>query len=196
MIAAHNNIALARQQLLPGDVISGYITNGGSAINIIPAYTSASFATRAPSKQRLAAVNERLYQCFEAGALASGAKVEITKGNQYDDHVPNKLIGGSYRHWFNLLGGHIPAPEIDLVNGLLPGGTDQGNVSHIIPSLHGVFHIHSEVGIHSADFALAAKTEGAHEKAMVVAKALALTGLDFLTCQDLIDELRNDFPLI
>ena len=193
MISAYGNIALVRQQCHPGAVVSGYITNGGSAVNIIPDYTSAAIATRAPTKARLAELNKKVFSCFEGGAVATGATVKITLEGGYDDHVPNELIGRIYRKWFNVLGGDIAEIKEDLENGLLPGGTDQGNVSHVIPSLHAIFKIDSKCGPHQLGFAAAAKTEEAHTKGLRTAKAMCLTAVDIMAERDLLNEIKRSF---
>ena len=150
-------------------------------------------ATRAPTKAQLAELNKKVFSCFEAGAVATGATVKITSEGGYDDHVPNKPIGRIYRKWVNAIGGDIPETNEDLENGLLPGGTDQGNVSHVVPSLHAIFKIDSKCGPHQLGFAAAAKTEEAHTKGLRIAKALCLTALDIIAERGLLNDIKKSF---
>lgn len=184
---------MLRQQSKTTDVISGYITNGGSAINIIPDYTSAVIATRAPTKKDLEELDRKVKLCFEAGSISSGATIKMERFSGYDDHVTNPVLANSYKKWFNALGGRIPGSKEDLENGVSPGGTDQGNVSHITPSLHALFYIDSPCGPHQAGFAEAAKAESALDKALMVAKALALTAVDILVEKGLLEEVKQSF---
>ena len=73
MVVAQIAIGLLRQQLQPGDRVHGIVTKGGHAANIIPAETTADFMVRAATSERLEAVVARVADCFEAGALATGA---------------------------------------------------------------------------------------------------------------------------
>ena len=69
---------------------------------------------------------KRVYACFEAGATATGAELKITPGGSYDDHVPNKALGRSYRYFFNRLGGQILREDIDVIKSVTTASTDQG----------------------------------------------------------------------
>ncbi len=73
--------------------------------------------------------------------------------------------------------------------------TDIGNVSHKIPALHAVFAIPTEPDVkpHDAAFAAAAGTDIAHEKALVVGKALALVGFDILTQDKMYAAVKADW---
>ena len=80
MTMAQVGIGLLRQQLEPGDQIHGIITGGGLAPNIIPHHSTADYMWRAPSLEALHKLEERVHRCFEAGALATGATLEIERG--------------------------------------------------------------------------------------------------------------------
>lgn len=146
------------------------------------------------------ALKTRVDACFAAGATATGAKLKVTYQGSYDDHVPNRALGASYRRHFNRLGGDIPTPEQDAVNATTAASTDQGNVSYAMPSLSAGFWIRSEGkggeqlgGPHTPDFAQAARTEEAHALAMRVGKALAATAVDVLTDEKLLKEVKKEF---
>ncbi|KAH7360643.1 hypothetical protein BKA65DRAFT_604067 [Rhexocercosporidium sp. MPI-PUGE-AT-0058] len=180
LITAYNALSVLRQQTMPGDIIQGHITNGGSAPNIIHAYTSGIFVVRALSKKRLAVLKEKVFKCFQAGAEATGAKLKITKMMGYDDNVPNKAMGRVCRGAMNTLGSNIAEEEIDLIRGATQASTDQGNISYAMPSLSLDFMIESEDGPHSPGFAASARTRQAHVAALRAGKGLAVTGLEVL----------------
>ncbi len=118
---------------------------------------------RSASRARLDALKARVVRCLEAGATATGARLEITPSKySYLNHVPNRALGGVYERYFNELGGEIPAGYTAVTQ----ASTDQGNVSHVLPSLHGNFWIRSEDeegsqlgGPHTPDFEKAARSE-------------------------------------
>ena len=138
--------------------------------------------------------------CFEAGATATGASLKITPGTSYDDHMPNRALGRSYRHFFNRLGGDIPTPELDYITGRTQASTDQGNISYAMPSISPSFWIRSEDGDgnqlggpHTPDFEKAARSAESHELAKRAAKTLAAVAVDVVSTPGLLDEAKKEF---
>ena len=193
LVTAYNAISVLRQQTMPGDVIQGYITDGGVAPNIIHAYAAGIFVVRATGKKRLAVLREKVEKCFQAGAEATGARLKVEEMMAYDDHVPNRALGRVCRRAFNGLGGEIPGQDLDWIKGRSFASSDQGNVSWAMPSLSLGFRILSEEGPHNPGFAKAARTRDAHVRALRAAKALALTGLEVLTDEKLLKEAKREF---
>lgn len=196
LVIAYNAVSVLRQQTQPGDIIQAQITNGGLRPNIIHAYCSGLFVVRSASKARLDALKTRVAACFEAGATATAATLKVSSvGNSYQDHVPNHALGRVYRRAFNRLGG-----QIDELTAVTQASTDQGNISHAMPSLHPNFWIRSEDeagrqlgGPHTPDFEKAARTEEAHALAMRVGKALAATAVEVLVSSELLGEIKHEF---
>lgn len=71
-------IGLLRQQLPSGTRVHGIQTRGGEAPNAIPEKTEGGWYVRAETLADLEGLEERVYRCFEAGALASGCELSIT----------------------------------------------------------------------------------------------------------------------
>jgi metal-dependent amidase/aminoacylase/carboxypeptidase family protein len=78
MVIGYSGLSVLRQQTMPGDIIQGYITDGGIAPNIIHAYVAGIFVARALTKTRLAVLKKKVEKCFEAGAEATGATLKLT----------------------------------------------------------------------------------------------------------------------
>jgi metal-dependent amidase/aminoacylase/carboxypeptidase family protein len=158
-----------RQQTQPGDIIQSQIINGGLKPNIIHAYASGQFVVRSATKDRLDALRARVLHCLNAGAVATGARLEITSSRySYQDHVPSRALGNSYRRHFVALGGRIPHDYTAVTQ----ASTDQGNISHALPSLHTNFWIESEDGgPHTADFEKAARSDDAYVAVCLCNKA-------------------------
>jgi len=161
LVVAYNAVSVLRQQTQPGDIIQSQITNGGLKPNIIHAYSSGQFVVRSATKARVDALHARVLPCFSAGATATGAKLKVTPFRySYQDHVPNHVLAATYRKHSNALGSEIP----ETYTAVTQASTDQGNVSHVLPSLHTNFFIESEGeggGPHTSDFAKAARSERA-----------------------------------
>lgn len=187
LITAYNALSVLRQQTMPGDIIQGYITEGGTATNIIHARASGKFGVRANTQARLKELRKKVDACFEAGALATGAKLEMSQEESYADHVPNRALGRSYTRYFNSLDPDPPIEEDqdkDAIIGRTGASTDQGDISYAMPSLSAGFAIPPGplgTGPHNPEFAKSAGTREAFDRAMRVGKGLAGTALVVLT---------------
>lgn len=78
LITAYNAVSVLRQQTQLGDIIQCQITNGGLKPSIIHSYASGQFVVRSATQARLDALKVRVIQCLTAGAVATGAKLNIT----------------------------------------------------------------------------------------------------------------------
>lgn len=182
---------------MPGDVIQGNITNGGVRPNVIHAYTAGNFVVRANTQGRREELKKKVDACFEAGATATGATLQMTPVMSYADHVPNRVLGASYRKNFNELSPSQPIPgsdDVDEIDGRTMASTDQGDISYAMPSLNAGFAIvpgPGGNGPHNPEFAKAAGTRDAFERCLRVGKALAGTAVDILTEDGLLAEVKK-----
>src|SRR5205085_120521 len=71
-------VGLLRQQLPSTVRVHGLVTRGGEAPNAIPERTEGRWYVRAETLSELADVEERVWRCFEAGALATGCELTVT----------------------------------------------------------------------------------------------------------------------
>lgn len=83
-------------------------------------------------------------------------------------------------------------PTVDETTG---GSTDMGNVSHYVPSFHGMFVIPTspDVVIHNPKFTAAASTNEAHAEAIAFAKGMAMLALRVLAEEVVAEGARRDF---
>ncbi|KAI1504600.1 hypothetical protein F5X99DRAFT_416571 [Biscogniauxia marginata] len=197
LITAYNALSVLRQQTMPGDVIQGNITDGGVRPNVIHAYTAGNFVARANTQARLVELKKKVDACFEAGASATGATLKVTPVQSYADHVPNRVLAGRYRRYFNELSPPHKISEnddVDEIQGRTMASTDQGDVSYAMPSLSPGFSIPAGPegnGPHSPDFAQASGTRVAFERALRVGKSLAGVAIDVLSTEGLLDEVKR-----
>lgn len=131
LVVAQTAVALARQQLPPGVVVSIVVTDGGVGPNVIPARSAARFEIRAGDLGTLESAYARVLRCFEAGAHAADCGLKIERhGNVFAELRQDAFLSEAYAEAMRGRGRevrHDPAPV---------ASTDMGNVSHAVPSIH------------------------------------------------------------
>ena len=142
LTVAQTSIGLLRQHLRPTDRVHGFTTHGGEAPNVIPAHTSARYIVRAENIEELKDVRTKVYRCFEAGAIATGSKLEIRGGDKpYADVRYDHEISQIYQRNAEAVGREFP--PLSPMMARLAASTDMGNVSQVIPSIHPMIGINS-----------------------------------------------------
>ncbi|MDA0352572.1 MAG: M20 family metallopeptidase [Chloroflexi bacterium] len=171
MLLGFAALGLLRQQIEPTHRVHGVITHGGDSPNIIPERTEARLLVRAPTREQVDALRERVLACFSGAAQQTGCTLDATwSDSPYENLRQNPKLADAYLESFEALGGTIRP-------GLGGGSTDMGNVSQVLPGLHPHYRIPSEGGNHTRAFTGAAATEESHEATIRAAQALALASL-------------------
>ncbi|KAI9249190.1 hypothetical protein BDA99DRAFT_524270 [Phascolomyces articulosus] len=189
------SIGLLRQQLLGTDRVHGIITDGGKAPNIIPDYTAASMAVRAPTTARVQELMDKVGKCFNAAALATGCEVEIKwrESGICKNVTQNSVMAEMYAKYYEEITGK-PLPSRQVQEAAQVGAsTDFGNVSALVPAIHPLFEIYTEDFPHTASFADAAGTTKAHEGAIIASKSLAMVGAHLLLEKGYFDNVSREF---
>jgi amidohydrolase len=191
MLIAYNSINSLRQHIRRTARVHGVITDGGQAPNIVPGHSAASFLVRAEDDEYLEDLKLRVIDCFEAGAKATGAKLELTwNPNQYAAMNTNPAIADVHRRNLARLGREVPEQETPRPL----GSTDMGNVSKIVPGIHPTICIApTEVNGHSPEFAEYAVSAAGDKAVIDGAKALAMTAIDILADADLRARMQAEF---
>ncbi|WP_285489142.1 M20 family metallopeptidase [Amycolatopsis taiwanensis] len=171
-------VGLLRQQLPSSVRVHGVMTSGGEAPNAIPARTEGRWYVRAESLDQLAETEEKVWRCFEAGALATGCTLDITpESKPYAEFRTFQPALEAYVRNAEQLGRVFdqgsPARRMNRAS------TDMGNVSQVVPAVHPYVGIGSLPALnHQPEFA-AHCVGGDAEKALLdAATALAWTALD------------------
>ncbi|WP_051790925.1 M20 family metallopeptidase [Amycolatopsis jejuensis] len=182
---AQVSLGLLRQQLEPADRLHGIVTGGGTAPNIIPDRTSLRYMARALTRERLDQVMERVRACFEAGALASGADLELTEYlPRYSNMIHREDILQLYRKRATELGRTFEEG--------VTISTDMGNVSQHVPSIHPMIGLNCAAGNHEPEFATACVGSAADTALIDGATALARTIVDVATDENLRTALQME----
>ena len=190
LLQTFNGINALRQHVKSDVRIHGIVRRGGVAPNIVPDYAEGEFYVRAAAREDLDRVVERVKDCARAGALATGARLEIEEGTSYDDMRPNRPLTRACLENLRRLG----AETEETFGQRLSASTDVGNVSHVCPTAAPSIAIAPRtIPGHSREFAAAAVSEAGHRGLILAAKMLALTALDVLFRPSLVAEMEADF---
>ncbi len=175
---AQTAIGLLRQHILPTDRVHGIVVHGGDAPNIIPAHTAARYIVRSRTLAELQSLRSRIYRCFEAGALATGAELEIIGGDKpYSELIHDPDIAAIFRRNSELLGRSFP--DLNEATHKAVASTDMGNISLALPCIHPMIGIGSLPAVnHQQEFARFCVTESADRAVCDGALAMAWTAID------------------
>src|SRR5271166_460429 len=168
-------IGVLRQQLAPGQLVHGIVTNGGQAVNVIPGHATLQYAMRAVESDSLRELEGRMFACFAAGALAAGCEYEIDNpAPPYDELKPDPWLADICREEMRRLGREPVAREVEA--GLPMGSTDMGNVTQLLPGIHPVIGVDAGgATVHQRAFAAAAAGPSADRAVVDGAIMLART---------------------
>ena len=175
---AQVGIGLLRQHLDPDDQVHGIVTKGGEAANIVPGNASARYFYRSTDLEALSRLEPRIRACFEAGATATGATLEIQPlGPPYSEFAHDLDLVDKYRKNAEALG-----RTFDSTPRKGAGSTDMANVSLLMPTIHPMLGLDSGSAVnHQPEFAAYCRTSVADQAAVEGALAMALTAVDAAT---------------
>lgn len=175
---AQTAVGLLRQHIKQTDRIHGIVTRGGDAPNIVPAHTEARYIIRAETLEQLAELRPKVYRCFEAGALATGATLTVVGGDKpYAHMVHDADMADRYRANAERAGRTLP--DLGPVLERVAASTDMGNVSLAVPSIHPTIGIDSLPAVnHQPEFTAHCVRPAADRAVVDGALALAWTGVD------------------
>ncbi len=178
LTVAQTAIGLLRQHIRSTDRIHGIVTHGGDAPNVVPAHTAAKYIYRSATLDELKELRPKVHRCFEAGALATGSKLEFLGGEKPYAEVRHDMeIAACYRRNAEALGRRFPDP--DPLGERSSGSTDMGNVSLALPAIHPFIGIDSLPAVnHQPEFTAHCITEAADRAIVDGALAMAWTAID------------------
>ena len=186
-VQAYLNVATLRQQILGDDRIHCIIDHGGDASNIIPSYTKSSWGIRSASNERLQELVPKVKACFEAAAIATGCRLEVTANDYpYLNMVSSSIMTSLFATNSVILGRSMPT---EAERGGVTGSSDMGNVSQVVPAIHPMLAIKCGNAVnHQKEFAAATITPSGNQAIRDGALAMANTIIDMAE-QDVWDRL-------
>ncbi len=184
------NVNARRLQMRADARVHGIVTDGGQAVNIIPARAAAKFSVRAKDRAYQRQLIQMLRQAAEAGALSTGARLEWTETRGYDNMVTNPTIADVFAEHMRSTGRDVLEPE----PGERMGSTDMGDVSQIMPAVHAYFGIAPDgVANHTIEFTAAAGSPEGDRAVMDGAVSMALTAADLFAQPELVERAKSEF---
>lgn len=188
---AQTAIGLLRQHIHSTDRIHGIVTHGGAAPNVVPGHTSARYIVRSETLEQLEELRPKVYRCFEAGGIATGAKVKISGGDRpYAEVLHDADMVALYGKNSEALG--RPFPNLGEWTTRPSGSTDMGNVSRAMPSIHPMIGINSLPAVnHQPEFTAHCITADADKALLDGALAMAWTCIDMAMNDGVRDRLMS-----
>jgi amidohydrolase len=168
-------IGLLRQQLAPGQMTHGIVTEGGQVPNVIPAHTEMRYYMRATDSSSLRALEDKMGGCFLAGAVSTGCDYEVNEASpMYQELTPDAWLADTFRAEMERLG-RTPVPR-ELERSLPLGSTDMGNVTQRMPGIHPIVGVDANgASVHQPAFAAAAVSPSGDQAVVDGAVMLART---------------------
>ncbi len=196
------------------------VIKGGTAANVVPDETEVSLIVRHPDAKTLENIWERVLNCVQAGALATGTQVSFEITSSYANLVPVRSMISLMNKSLQTAGGVNYSREerkfaealrsnVDLTNApplgteakvlptrtaLVSASTDVGDVSWNVPTgqvLVATFP--PGIPLHTWLSTACAGTSLARKGMVVAAKALALAATDLLSNPELVKAAKQDW---
>lgn len=169
-VVAQVAIGLLRQQLPATARVAAFVREGGRATNVIPERVVVDFEVREFDLAAQHEVRDRVLDCFEAGALATGCRLSIEETEpEYAPLVQDPRLAAPFAAAIADLG-----RELLDTHSLTGGSTDMGNVSQHVPSIHPMIAVVGSTNSpHTHGFAADAVTPAADQAVVDGAIAMA-----------------------
>ncbi len=174
-------------------VISGIMTKGGLASNIIPDRAVLNFGVRSSDEAYLEEMVGKVARCAEGASVATGVRVKVTKRKGYCSKKQNAPL-------IETLWGNYASQGLEMrdwretMNDMPLASSDFGDVSQVIPVVSSNIKI-GEMGMpgHSVQMAEATMTPEGQEAMIVGAKALGMTVVELLGDAERLRRIKEYF---
>jgi amidohydrolase len=188
LITSYNSINALRQFFTDDVRISGIITHGGEATNVVPDFTEAKFLMRAATVKGLEKVRQKIYHAVNHATEAMGATCKITEGLIYAERNNNLALAEIFQRNLESMGIEVSDPPT--LGGL--GSSDIGNVGQVTATIHPYIQI-GNASTHTPEFAALAGSEDGMKGLIQAIKALAMTAYDLIDNPASLQQVRKEF---
>ncbi|GMA09319.1 amidohydrolase [Tetragenococcus halophilus subsp. flandriensis] len=181
-------VSMLRQQVTSDVRMSGIITEGGQATNMIPEHTQIQYMARCMEEDELDSLVKRVKDCIQAAALATGCDVEIKEERGYAARTYSQVLGNICREALEDLGEPVLPDFPDDF-----GSTDFGNISQIMPTTNPYFSLNkTRVSLHSKEYEKIAASPITHTAIERSAKAMSRTVIESFLNPELIEQAKKE----
>ena len=205
-------VNMMREHMTEEARVSYVVRQGGDAPNVVPSYARSWYLVRAPKRELVNELRERVANCTEAGALASGTKMRMTVLTGAYEVLTNQVIAQCIQRNLEAIGTHryteeekafarkigFEAPLSEEISPLdrenVRSSNERGNVSWLAP-LAGMWSTcHApETPIHSWRATQQYGMEIGEKGMTTAAKTIATTAIEILADPELLREIRAEF---
>lgn len=181
---------MLRQHVKPDVKMHGIIRYPGEAPNIVPEKCVAEIYARANDRKYLNEVTEKLKNCAEGAAIATGATWEREPTDNFFDNIKSNTTGEKVlTEIYNELGLEISSSKDDVF-----GSTDVGNVSMVCPAFQPTLQlVERGIATHTKEFEKAVHGESAHKAIVLGAKVIAFHIGRVFTDKNIFENMKKDF---
>jgi amidohydrolase len=180
------------RQFVPSSArMHGIVSNGGAAPNVVPDLAEVSMYVRDVTEERVADLVVRVSDAAHGAALATGCRAEIsTTSPSYTERIDNLTLAERCAGYLAASGIKLEPPSKQNP----AGSSDISNVSKAIPTIHPYLQIARRgTPLHSTEMREAAASPEAHDRAALMAEAIARTALDVLRDEEFLAAVREEF---
>lgn len=124
-----------REHIIQEARIHSVITNGGMAPNVVPAYAQVWYFVRAPRRDQVAPIYERVLDIAKGAALMTGTTYDIDFLTGCYDMLPNKVISNLILEKMQQIGGAAFTDEEQLFAKQLQATFTNGAIDHAFEKL-------------------------------------------------------------
>ena len=214
-----NAVEFMREHVPEGTRIHYVISNGGAAMNVVPAFAEVSLGARHPDAAALAGIWDRILKCAQGGAMATETKVEPVLIMNYANILPNDALTQVIQRNLRKAGGYDYTPDERRFAGELqksltgfegrqgpdqvstdgPEGadaysTDFGDISWNLPSVQFTAATYPPgTPAHSWQATACAGSSIGRKGMLVAARTLALSAMELLTDPGQVDAAKTSF---
>lgn len=183
-----------RPHIKHGARVYGIITEGGTAVNVIPERAVTRLLIRSSDYAYFLELVEKVKVMAEGAAMTLGAKADIrVTANRYLSMIPNQTLAQAYRRNIESLG----QPLFEVPKDNAGGASDIGNVSRVCPTIHPFIASYPKGTPNHTVAAADASVSDLGDSAMINGiKALCLTAIDLLTGDVDVKELREELSKV
>jgi amidohydrolase len=186
----YNAIETVREHIRSDARLHGIISDGGQASNIVPERAELKYGVRALDRAYLEVLKQKVENCAKAGALATGASVNVEWTFGYGSPINVPLLDTLVLDCARFL----DAPAIKKWEAL--GSSDLGDVGYEIPTCNLWFAAAAEgVLPHTHEFMEAAGSPEGIRAALLAAKVIALAAVILFRRPDLVGQIKKDFAI-
>lgn len=177
-----------QQYLRPGTRIPATITNGGGAPNLVPEFAQMRIHVTTLEPDYLTEVVGKIENCARAGAMATGAEVEIWKGPVYKKLYCNDSLTRTLQKNMEEEGFAFQEPPDASF------ATDVGNVSWECPTTLSFLSMESPaMPLHTKELAAATVSPKGENILKNVVKAMAAAAAEIIVDEKLLKRVKEDF---